>query len=93
MFRVVGDDEATMSLMEAINASGTAYLSHTKVEGRAALRLATGGWRTTDADIDRTWEALVGIAGYLRRTSSWPFSSCLVSRMSARDSTKARNDV
>ena len=49
-----------MALMEAINASGTAYLSHTKVEGRAALRLATGSWRTTDADIDRTWEALVG---------------------------------
>ena len=47
-----------MALMEAVNASGTAYLSHTKVEGRAALRLATGSWRTTDADIDRTWEAV-----------------------------------
>ena len=62
VFRVVGGDigdERTMALMEAVNASGTAYLSHTKVEGRAALRLATGSWRTTDADIDRTWEALV----------------------------------
>ena len=54
-----GTDELTMALMEAVNASGTAYLSHTKVEGRAALRLATGSWRTTDADIDRTWDALV----------------------------------
>ena len=52
-------NEPTMALMEAINASGTAYLSHTKVEGRAALRLATGSWRTTDADVDRTWESLV----------------------------------
>ena len=48
-----------MALMEAVNASGAAYLSHTKVEGRAALRLAAGSWRTTDADIDQTWEALV----------------------------------
>ncbi len=31
-----------MALMEAVNASGTAYLSHTKVEGRAALRLGDG---------------------------------------------------
>jgi aromatic-L-amino-acid decarboxylase len=62
VFRVVGGDEGderTMALMEAVNASGTAYLSHTKVEGRVALRLAAGSWRTTEADIDRTWEALV----------------------------------
>jgi aromatic-L-amino-acid decarboxylase len=45
--------------MEAVNASGTAYLSHTKVEGRTALRLAVGAWQTTDADIDRTWQTLV----------------------------------
>jgi aromatic-L-amino-acid decarboxylase len=59
VFRPVGDDDRTMALMEAVNASGTAYLSHTKVEGRAALRMAIGSWQTTDADVDRTWEALV----------------------------------
>jgi aromatic-L-amino-acid decarboxylase len=59
VFRVVGDDERTTALMEAVNASGTAYLSHTKVEGRTALRLAAGSWRTTEADIDRTWESLL----------------------------------
>jgi aromatic-L-amino-acid decarboxylase len=57
------DDRLTMDLMEAVNASGTAYLSHTKVEGRAALRLATGSWRTTEADIDRTWAALASYLG------------------------------
>ena len=51
---------ATMALMDAVNASGAAYLSHTKVEGRTALRMAIGSWQTTDADIERTWEALVG---------------------------------
>jgi aromatic-L-amino-acid/L-tryptophan decarboxylase len=59
VFRVVGDDEATTAVMEAVNASGAAYLSHTKVEGRTALRMAVGSWQTTDADIERTWEALV----------------------------------
>jgi aromatic-L-amino-acid/L-tryptophan decarboxylase len=59
VFRVVGDDDRTSTLMEAVNASGAAYLSHTKVEGRTALRMAVGSWQTTDADIDRTWEALL----------------------------------
>jgi aromatic-L-amino-acid decarboxylase len=59
VFRVVGDDQRTMDLLEAVNAGGTAYLSHTKVEGRAALRMAIGSWQTTDADIDTTWDALV----------------------------------
>ena len=48
----------TMAAMEAVNASGEAYLSHTTVEGRAAIRLAVGSWRTTRADVDRTWRAL-----------------------------------
>ncbi len=61
VFRLVDGDAHTMALMESVNASGTAYLSHTKVEGRTALRLATGSWRTTDADVDRTWEALVAL--------------------------------
>ena len=61
VFRLVDGDARTMALMESVNASGTAYLSHTKVEGRTALRLATGSWRTTDADVDRTWEALVAL--------------------------------
>ncbi len=50
---------APSALMDAVNASGAAYLSHTKVEGRTALRMAVGSWQTTDADIERTWKALV----------------------------------
>ncbi|CUR57647.1 PLP-dependent enzyme, glutamate decarboxylase [metagenome] len=58
VFRAVGPDQVTMDLMEAVNSSGTAYLSHTKVEGRTALRLAVGGWRTTREDVDLTWREL-----------------------------------
>jgi aromatic-L-amino-acid decarboxylase len=58
VFRVVGQDEQSMAAMDALNASGIAYLSHTKVNGQAALRLAVGGWRTTRADLDLTWQEL-----------------------------------
>ena len=50
--------EATLAAMEAVNDSGEAYLSPTTVNGTAAIRLAVGSWRTTRADVDRTWRAL-----------------------------------
>ncbi|WP_210443211.1 aminotransferase class V-fold PLP-dependent enzyme [Nocardioides sp. SYSU D00065] len=58
VFRLRAGDEQTLAAMEAVNASGEAYLSHTTVAGRAAIRLAVGSWRTTQADVDRTWRAL-----------------------------------
>jgi aromatic-L-amino-acid decarboxylase len=63
VFRLRAGDEATMAAMEAVNASGEAYLSHTTVNGRAAMRLAVGSWRTTKTDVDRTWSALREAAG------------------------------
>lgn len=51
-------DRALMAAMHAVNTAGTAYFSHTVVDERPVLRWATGGWRTTDADIDRAWRAL-----------------------------------
>ena len=63
VFRLTAGDEQTLAAMEAVNASGEAYLSHTTVEGRAAIRVAVGSWRTTEADVDRTWRALQDAAG------------------------------
>ena len=63
VFRLRAGDEATMAAMEAVNASGEAYLSHTTVNGRAAIRIAVGSWRTTRADVERTWRALQEAAG------------------------------
>lgn len=51
-------DRRTMAAMHAVNASGVAYLSHTTVNGRAVIRLAVGGWRTTSADVEQTWQEL-----------------------------------
>jgi aromatic-L-amino-acid/L-tryptophan decarboxylase len=63
VFRLVAGDEATLQAMERLNASGTAYLSHTRVEDRAAMRLAVGSWRTRREDVDRTWAVLQELAG------------------------------
>lgn len=51
-------DADTLALMHRVNASGAAYLSHTVVAGRPAIRFAAGAWTTTLADVDRTWAAI-----------------------------------
>lgn len=58
VFRLRGGDAATLAAMEAVNASGEAYFSHTTVEGVAAIRFAAGGWRTGPHDVVRAWMAL-----------------------------------
>jgi aromatic-L-amino-acid decarboxylase len=57
-FRHSGDDQLNQALLEAVNASGEAFLSHTVIDGRYTLRLATGGLLTTPADIDHAWTVL-----------------------------------
>ena len=51
-------DELNAALLEAVNATGEAYLSHTKLHGRFTLRMAIGNLRTTEAHVRRAWELL-----------------------------------
>lgn len=54
-----GDAEAlNQRILEAVNESGKAFLSHTRVRGTFALRLAVGNLRTTEANILQVWELL-----------------------------------
>jgi aromatic-L-amino-acid/L-tryptophan decarboxylase len=60
---VPGEDEDTASernraWLAAINRSGDAFLSHTVLDGRYVLRLATGNLRTTDERLEATLAAL-----------------------------------
>jgi glutamate/tyrosine decarboxylase-like PLP-dependent enzyme len=48
------DDDATRAVLAAVQDSGEAWMGGTMWEGRAAIRLSVSGWRTTEADIDRT---------------------------------------
>ena len=57
-FRREGSDEENEEIMRRVNASGLAFLSHTKLDGRLVLRLAIGNARTTEEDVRITWDAL-----------------------------------
>src|SRR5207248_3671122 len=57
-FRREGSDEQNAEILERVNASGEAFLSHTALEGRYVLRLAIGNARTTESDVARAWEVL-----------------------------------
>jgi aromatic-L-amino-acid decarboxylase len=46
------------AIMEAVNASGEVFLSHTKIDGRYAIRLAIGNVRTQRADVEHAWTLL-----------------------------------
>jgi aromatic-L-amino-acid/L-tryptophan decarboxylase len=45
-------------LLESVNAGGEIFISHTKLDGRYALRLAVGNLHTTEAHVRRAWELI-----------------------------------
>jgi aromatic-L-amino-acid decarboxylase len=60
-------DEAALerhnaALLDAVNASGEVFLSHTRLDGRYALRLAIGNVRTEERHVRRAWELLAEAA-------------------------------
>ena len=63
-FRMRGSDEANRALLDRINASGVAFLSHTVLNGQFVLRLALGNLRTTEDDLKLVWGRLQAEACY-----------------------------
>jgi len=57
-FRYRGSDEENRALLDAINASGKAFLSHTVLRGRFVLRLAIGNMFTEWEDLEEVWELI-----------------------------------
>jgi aromatic-L-amino-acid decarboxylase len=51
-------DELNGKIMDAANRTGEIFLSHTKIDGRFALRLAIGNMRTTREDVATAWHIL-----------------------------------
>jgi aromatic-L-amino-acid decarboxylase len=51
-------DRRNAEILQRVNASGEAYLSHTKLGGRYVLRLAIGNIRTEERHVRRAWELL-----------------------------------
>jgi aromatic-L-amino-acid/L-tryptophan decarboxylase len=52
-------------LLDAMNATGEVFLSHTKLDGRFVLRLAVGNLRTEERHVRRAWEIAKGELGRL----------------------------
>ena len=51
-------DALNEAIMEKVNATGQAYLSHTRLNNVLALRLAIGNLRTTEEHVRRIWQLL-----------------------------------
>ena len=53
-------DALNEKIMNEINSSGEAYLSHTKLDGKFTLRLSVGSIRVEERHLRKVWELLKG---------------------------------
>jgi len=51
-------DDLNVQVLDGVNATGEVFLSHTRLDGRFALRLAVGHIRTTERHVARAWTLL-----------------------------------
>lgn len=51
-------DQLNLDIMNNINASGEAYLSHTKLNGQVAIRLSVGSIRVEERHLEKVWALL-----------------------------------
>jgi aromatic-L-amino-acid decarboxylase len=58
-------EQLNAAIMDDVNASGEAFLSHTKLDGRYVLRMAIGNIRTEERHVQRAW-MLLKLAGKAR---------------------------
>jgi aromatic-L-amino-acid/L-tryptophan decarboxylase len=61
-------DRVNLELMEAINRTGRVFLSHTRLRGRFAIRMAMANLRTEPEDMDTVWEIIRAEAARLSLT-------------------------
>jgi aromatic-L-amino-acid/L-tryptophan decarboxylase len=59
-------DAANEQLIDAVNNTGEVFLSHTRLRGRLALRIAIGHLDTAERHVRRAWELLTSHAGHVR---------------------------
>jgi aromatic-L-amino-acid/L-tryptophan decarboxylase len=66
---MAGDEAAleqfNQALMDAVNDTGRMFISHTKLTGRFALRLAIGNIHTTERHVREAWDMLVATSARL----------------------------
>jgi aromatic-L-amino-acid decarboxylase len=55
-------------ILESVNATGEIFISHTRLDGRYALRLAIGNLHTTETHVGRAWALVQEHSARLRPT-------------------------
>jgi glutamate/tyrosine decarboxylase-like PLP-dependent enzyme len=53
-----GSDERTNALIEAVQRDGTCWMGGTTWRGRRYMRISVSNWSTTEADVDRSIDAI-----------------------------------
>ncbi len=57
-FRHKGSNEFNMNLMNAVNHTGKAFFTHTKLNDRVVLRMSIGQTHTLERHVEQTWELI-----------------------------------
>jgi glutamate/tyrosine decarboxylase-like PLP-dependent enzyme len=61
-----GTPELNARVIAAIQEDGTCWCGGTEWQGRSAMRISVCSWATTDADVERSLEAMLRIAAHER---------------------------
>ena len=64
-FRHRSGDEVTHEIMRRVNASGSMYITHTRVNGLVTLRLCVGQTHTESEHVERAWSTLRHTAAHI----------------------------
>jgi aromatic-L-amino-acid decarboxylase len=62
-FRLKGNNEKNQCLLDALNASGKLFLTHTKLKGKFTLRLCVGQASTQRRHVTQAWNLIQELAG------------------------------
>lgn len=57
-FRQKGDDARNQALLDAVNVSGKAFLSQTRLRDRLTIRFTVGNLRTTEEHVRMAWDLI-----------------------------------
>jgi glutamate/tyrosine decarboxylase-like PLP-dependent enzyme len=57
-----GDAEITQQVIKAIQDEGTLWAGGTQWHGHTAMRISVSAWATTEADVERSLEAIIRVA-------------------------------
>ncbi|MGA5699708.1 pyridoxal-dependent decarboxylase [Peterkaempfera bronchialis] len=62
-------DTANLRLLERVNASGTTFLTHSRIHDRVVLRIAVGGTFTQRHHVEQAWQCLAQEASRILRST------------------------